>query len=87
MSKVHDIKKISFVGDTMKVLVDGKEHSFSLNEISKRLLMAAPHEREHFEISPSGYGIHWPLIDEDLSIDGLLGITHNPTSKHAKASA
>ena len=27
---------------------------------------------------PSGYGIHWPLIDEDLSIDGLLGIVHTP---------
>ena len=23
-------------------------------------------------------GIHWPLIDEDLSIDGLLGVEHKP---------
>jgi len=30
------------------------------------------------EISPSGYGIHWPLLDEDLSVDGLLGIIHAP---------
>jgi len=34
-------------------------------------------EKSH-EISPSGYGIYWPLIDEDLSIDGLLGIVHAP---------
>ena len=26
-----------------------------------------------FEISTFGYGIHWPLLDEDMSIDGLLG--------------
>jgi len=29
-----------------------------------------------YEFSPSGYGIHWPLIDEDISMDGLLGIAH-----------
>ncbi|MFI5222153.1 MAG: DUF2442 domain-containing protein, partial [Bacteroidia bacterium] len=29
-------------------------------------------ERGNFEISPSGYGIHWSLIDEDLSINGLI---------------
>ena len=37
-----------------------------------------PRERATFEISPSGYGIHWPLLDEDISIDGLLGIVHTP---------
>jgi hypothetical protein len=26
----------------------------------------------NFEISPSGYGIHWPDLDEDLSIDGMI---------------
>jgi hypothetical protein len=41
------------------------------------LLHASEIERTTFEISPSGYGIHWPLIDEDISIDGLLGITHS----------
>ncbi|MCA1752818.1 MAG: DUF2442 domain-containing protein [Flavobacteriales bacterium] len=23
-------------------------------------------------VSPSGYGVHWPLIDEDISFAGLL---------------
>ncbi|MBN2510631.1 MAG: DUF2442 domain-containing protein [Spirochaetales bacterium] len=27
-----------------------------------------------FKISPSGYGIYWPLIDEDVSIDSLIGM-------------
>ena len=28
-------------------------------------------ERRRAELSPGGYGIHWPLLDEDLSIGGL----------------
>jgi len=26
-------------------------------------------------VSPSGYGIHWPELDEDLSIDGMIKAT------------
>ncbi|NOZ61085.1 MAG: DUF2442 domain-containing protein [Calditrichaeota bacterium] len=32
-------------------------------------------------MSPSGYGLHWFLLDEDLSIDELLGIKHAPSQK------
>jgi hypothetical protein len=39
---------------------------------SERLSAATEQERLTVELSPSGYGIHWPLIDEDLSIQGLL---------------
>jgi hypothetical protein len=28
-------------------------------------------ERNTYEISPSGFGVHWPLIDEDLSFPNL----------------
>ena len=27
---------------------------------------------QNFTISPSGYGIHWPLLDEDISIKSFL---------------
>ena len=33
---------------------------------------ASPKERASWEICGGGYGIHWPEIDEDLSIQGLL---------------
>ncbi|MBZ5586599.1 MAG: DUF2442 domain-containing protein [Acidobacteriia bacterium] len=29
-------------------------------------------ERSRMELSPSGYGIHWQLIDEDLAVAPLL---------------
>lgn len=35
-----------------------------------RLLNATPDQRSHYEIMPMG--IHWPDVDEDLSIQGLL---------------
>lgn len=37
-----------------------------------RLLAAAPEERGQWEVAGGGYGIHWPVIDEDLSVEGLL---------------
>lgn len=43
-----------------------------LEKCSKRLASATEKERLSVELSPGGYGIHWPLIDEDLSINSLL---------------
>ncbi len=60
----------------LSAVVDGKAISANLRELSP-LLKAAPEVHlEVMEVSPSGYGIHWPLIDEDISVDGLLGIVH-----------
>jgi len=57
-----------------------------LAKISSRLLKASQTERLRFEVSPSGYGIHWPLIDEDLSIDGLLNIHNAPSFSKQRAA-
>ena len=51
----------------------------SLQDISALLANATDEQQQEFEVSPSGYGIHWPLIDEDISIDGLLGVEHKPS--------
>ena len=37
-----------------------------------RLSYATPQERDNWEISGAGYGIHWPDLDEDISVKGLL---------------
>ena len=39
---------------------------------SKKLASATKLQRSTAELSPGGYGIHWPLLDEDLSISGLV---------------
>lgn len=76
MKKAHDVSRVWFDGDTVCIRVDGKDYAFDVGRVSKRLQEASSRERAEYEISPSGYGIHWLLIDEDLSIDGLLGIEH-----------
>ncbi len=81
MKKIHDIQQIRFVEDWMLLDIDGQEHRFSLAEISRKLADASEIERTTCRVMASGYGIHWPLLDEDLSIDGLLGITHTPLKR------
>ena len=84
MKKYHEVEKVAFVKETLNLIVDGKEYTFPLADISKRLTDASLAERERYEISPAGYGIHWPLIDEDLSIDGLIGVKHKrPKTKES----
>ena len=85
MKKYHDIQKVEFQGSKLVVHVDGHCVEKELSTLSERLLHASAEERKRFEISPSGYGIHWPLIDEDLSIDGLLGIAHTPETQKKSA--
>ena len=77
MHKIHTIKNIDFDNGHLKIFIDGKGHVFELRKVSPRLFNATPLQRARFEISPSGYGIHWPLIDEDLSVDGLLALKHS----------
>ena len=38
-----------------------------------RLLRATPASRAKWELLGDGEGIHWPEVDEDLSVEGLLG--------------
>ena len=33
---------------------------------------ATPEELADIEVSPAGFGLHWPRIDEDYSVPGLL---------------
>ena len=37
-----------------------------------RLAAATPRERRHWELLGPGIGIHWPDLDEDVSVEGLL---------------
>ena len=52
-------------------LVDGRSVSVPL-AWSWRLSDATATQREHWELIGDGIGVHWPDIDEDISIDGML---------------
>jgi len=85
MKKHHRVENVRIAKGTLCLVVDGKAIKRDLKDVSQRLADATDEEQKEFEISPSGYGIHWPLIDEDISIDGLLGIAHKPGANRRSA--
>ena len=60
------------------ILVDGRTISVPL-VWSWRLSEATLEQRQNFEILGNGEGIHWPDIDEDISVLGML--TGSPASR------
>jgi hypothetical protein len=70
--KFHDVQMIDFAGTDMVLKVDGQAYRVDLPSVSARLANAGEAARRSYSISPSGYGVHWPQIDEDLTIDGLI---------------
>ena len=59
-------------GESLAIqLADGRVISVPLGWYP-RLLHATPDERGRWELHAGGRHIHWPDIDEDLSVDGLL---------------
>jgi hypothetical protein len=72
MITTHIIQEITFEKDMISLKVDGKLIRILLDKISLKLKRANEMQRNFYKISPSGYGIHWPLIDEDLSINAMI---------------
>ncbi len=53
-------------------LKDGTTCSILWKQCSNKLAQASEEQRKILELSPGGYGIHWPLLDEDLAVAGLV---------------
>jgi Protein of unknown function (DUF2442) len=63
---------VTFTEDAMMVhLDDGRALSIPLAWYP-RLFHGTAQERKHLELIGDGEGIHWPQLDEDISIEGLL---------------
>jgi hypothetical protein len=66
------IKDIDVTKDTITAqLMDGRTISVPL-AWSWRLSEATPEQRANWEIIGDGHGVHWPDIDEDISVEGML---------------
>lgn len=65
---------IGFDDDFLNVrLADGRELRVPLAWYPT-LFSATPEQRNNFEVLGNGVGIHWPDLDEDLSIAGMLRV-------------
>lgn len=70
--------EVSVTDDELRVvLADGRAVSVPLAWFP-RLLHATSAQRQQFELLGDGEGIHWPDVDEDLSVAGLLRGTPAP---------
>lgn len=65
-------KAIETTPGALIVILESGSVSIPWERCSERLARASSTERNQAELSPSGYGIHWPLIDEDLAVGPLL---------------
>lgn len=77
MEKMYNIQSVSFEQESMIIKINGLEYKFDLNNLSLKLLNATSQQRNEYQISPANYGIHWPLIDEDISIKKIIEIANS----------
>jgi hypothetical protein len=82
------IQKVRVTEDEIVAhLVDGRVISVPL-AWSWRLSQATPAQRARFRLIGSGYGIHWPDVDEDISVEGMLhGVPAPRPQAASRASA
>ncbi len=79
--QIPEAENVSVTDDTLQVeLSDGRTISVPLGWYP-RLLHATQEERDNWELIGEGQGIHWPDLDEDLSVEGLIA-----GARHGKAS-
>jgi len=64
--------RVSITDDAIAIdLVDGRSLSVPLDWYS-RLAHGSAEEKREWRLIGRGEGIHWPQLDEDISIEGLL---------------
>ena len=74
---------VHFTEDTFVVdLADGRSLAVPIAWYP-RLLHGTPAERENWELIGRGQGIHWPSLDEDLSVESLLAGRHSGESQQS----
>ena len=63
---------VSITDDALSVdLDDGRTITVPLAWYP-RLLNGTPEERSHWRLIGKGEGIHWPDVDEDISVENLI---------------
>lgn len=82
----HRARKVKVTRDTLRVdLTDGRTITVPTYWFP-RLLRGTAKQRARYELIGEGEGIHWPGVDEDISVYGLLlGRRAHPGSEFWKS--
>ena len=74
---------VAFTPGRLRVsLADGRELSVPL-DFFPRLKKATASARKNWELIGGGLGIHWPDVDEDISVENLLAPRTSHRKKHS----
>jgi hypothetical protein len=66
------VQHVAVTEDSLVIdLVDGRTIAVPLAWYP-RLLHGQPEERNHWRMIGQGEGIHWPDLDEDISVENIL---------------
>jgi hypothetical protein len=66
------VVNVTVTEDTLSVdLEDGRTIAVPIGWYP-RLAHGKEEERANFQVSGAGFGIHWPDLDEDIGVEGLL---------------
>lgn len=64
--------QVTITDDTISVdLADGRTIAVPIGWFP-RLAAGSKQERENVQIVGAGFGLHWPELDEDIGVEGLL---------------
>ncbi len=75
--------KLFFSDDSFTVYLNDGRHITIPLAWYPRLLAGTKHERENYKLIGGGQGVHWPKLDEDILIEGLLA---GRTSKESQST-
>ena len=79
--EIANVIDLTVSSDTLTVrLDDGRVISTPISWYP-RLLHATDSERSNYRLIGNGAGIHWPDLDEDISIQGLIAGHHSLESQ------
>jgi len=68
----HRVADVTFDETTLIVTLEDRSSVSALLADYPRLRDATADQRANWQPSAAGYGIHWPAIDEDLSVEHLV---------------
>lgn len=72
MSKIHNVQSVDADETYLYLVIDDNAYRIRWENCSPKLARANLGQRKRMDVAPSGYGIHWPELDEDLAITPLL---------------
>lgn len=88
MEKLNNLKidKVWFDAENIYIIVsDGTQKSHPLRWFD-RLWNATSEQREKYEIGTWGDSIHWPELDEDLSLEGFYSYNEDEIEQQNEVS-